>query len=82
MPKSCDCLTQQIGKLMDGKQLFAWAGRMQADTDSCGLDGIIDTCGNGLYRGSPDQLVKLFHNLSNTISPWKLTHSHSSAERN
>lgn len=60
---------------MYGKKLFAWAGRMQADTDSCGLDGIIDTCRKGLYRGSPDQLVKLFHNLSNTISPWKLTHA-------
>lgn len=47
---------------------------MQAGTDRCGLDVINDTRENGLYRGSPDQLVKHFHNLSSTISPWKLAH--------
>lgn len=67
------CLTPQTGKLLDGKQLFARSGRVQAGTDSCELDGILSTCGSGFYRGSPDQLVELSIILV-TLIPWKLTH--------
>lgn len=59
MPQSQSYLTPQIGKFLHRNQLFACSGGVQAGNDSCDLGGILGTCGNGFYRGSPDLLVEL-----------------------